>query len=86
MEVEKQTLDLLRLVELKKEELSLIAPIELERLGVALQSIAKRMEYCKYHYDEFLANTNDNALFFDEFKEAIENAPSKGPKNEKKVF
>ena len=42
MGIEKQTLDLLRLVELKKEELSLTTPIELERLEVALQSIAKR--------------------------------------------
>ena len=70
METKKQNLDLLRLLELKKEELDLTDTIELKRLEIALQSIAKRMEYCKYHYDEFLTNTDDSALFFDEFNSA----------------
>lgn len=67
MESENKTLDISRIVELKKIELSITSPIEIQCLEVALQSIAKRIEYCKYHYDEFIANSDSNALFIDRF-------------------
>lgn len=67
MEEKKNTLDIAALVELKKKDLNQSDPTEIQRLQIALQSIVKRLEYCKYHYDQLIANSDIKLLFTDRF-------------------
>lgn len=56
------SLNLNRIVEIKRSEHGSINIDEIELLHISMQSIAKRVDYCKYHYQEFLRNSCDLAL------------------------
>lgn len=58
-------LDIEGIINAKIEDLKKSKPIEIQCLEKALQSINKRMEYCIYHYDEFLKYTDTKSLFID---------------------
>jgi hypothetical protein len=63
--------ELLQVVELKKIELSRSQPLEIHRLEISLQSIAKRVDYCKYHYQEFQRNSSVKALLTERIDRTI---------------
>lgn len=67
MEEKNNSLNIATLVELKKKDLNQSDPTEIQRLNIALQSIAKRLEYCKYHHDQLIANSGIELLFTDRF-------------------
>ncbi len=73
---EEKDLDIFHILKLKNIELSLTPSIELQQLETSLQSIAKRIEYCKYHFDEFSLFTNKKALLIDRFDSSITNETS----------
>lgn len=51
-----------KIVELKQKELGTEDSEEVKLLQIAMQSIGKRISYCKYHYQEFQRNSCDKAL------------------------
>lgn len=51
-----------KIAELKQKELGTEDSGEVELLQIAMQSIDKRINYCKYHYQEFQRNSCDKAL------------------------
>lgn len=54
--------NLCKIVEIKNDSLGAANPEEIELLHISMQSIAKRIDYCKYHYQEFLRNSCELAL------------------------
>lgn len=54
--------DLCNIVKIKRSEAESSDSKEIELLEISMQSIAKRITYCKYHYQEFMRNSCDSAL------------------------
>lgn len=59
------SLDISGLLDLKRKELGSHEAPEIEFMDCALQSIYHRLEYCKYHYDEFCIFTSQQKLMAD---------------------
>jgi hypothetical protein len=65
MHPEKQSVEFQKIKALMEGKIGALAPAEIDHLHFALQSIPKRMEYCKYHKNEFIKYSDRISLLRD---------------------